>query len=359
LTYGTVIMEIAALVSGGVDSSVALALLKEQGYNPTAFFLKVWSEEDFGFGDCPWEVDQSFVFKTCHLLGIKAQVLAMQREYWDLVIAYTLEQIKKGCTPNPDIMCNKLFKFGAFYHRCGREFDKIATGHYARTSLSPDGRYHLLVSQDRRKDQTYFLSQISQSQLAKIMFPVGDYEKGKVRELAAKFKLPNADRKDSQGICFLGKINFRDFIKRHLGEKTGPILEWSSNNKIGDHRGFWFYTIGQRFGLDLAGGPWFVVEKNTEENIIYVSRGYDPESLYQSTITLSHLNWISQPPASLDPDTQIQFKIRHTPEFLNGSLQWQADQAIITSAERVRGVAKGQFGVIYYQGECLGGGVIS
>jgi tRNA-specific 2-thiouridylase len=352
-------MEIAALVSGGVDSSVALALLKEQGYTPTAFFLKVWSEEDYGLGDCPWEVDQSFVFKVCHLLGIKAQVLAMQREYWDLVIAYTLEQIKNGCTPNPDVMCNKLFKFGAFYQRAGHEFDKIATGHYARTGVSSDGQHHLLVSQDRRKDQTYFLSQISRDQLAKIMFPVGDYDKNRVRELAARFKLPNAGRKDSQGICFLGKINFRDFIKRHLGEKPGPILEWSSNKRIGDHRGFWFYTIGQRFGLDLAGGPWFVVDKNTNENIIYVSRGYDPASLYQSTITLSHLNWINPLPAAQDTALPIQFKIRHTPEFQNGSLLRHADQAVITAAEPVRGVAKGQFGVIYYQEECLGGGVIS
>lgn len=352
-------MNIAALVSGGVDSSLALALLKEQGHTPTAFFLKVWSEEDFGLGDCPWEVDQSFVLKTCHLLGIKAHVLAMQREYWDLVIAYTLEQIKKGCTPNPDVMCNKLFKFGAFYQRCGHAFDKIATGHYARIRQSADGRHHLLVSQDRRKDQTYFLSQISQEQLAKIMFPVGDYEKSRVRELAAQFRLPNAGRKDSQGICFLGKINFRDFIKRHLGEKPGPILEWSGKKKIGEHHGFWFYTIGQRFGLDLAGGPWFVVEKNTEENIIYVSRGYDPESLYQSTILLSHLNWLNQPPGSPEEPMPIQFKIRHTPEFSNGSLQQQNGMAVITADQPVRGVAKGQFGVIYSQGECLGGGVIS
>lgn len=350
-------MKIAVLASGGVDSTVALHLLKEQGHDVTAFYLKVWMEDDTGWGDCPWEEDLEYVHQIGKQLNVPVEVVSMQKEYWDRVVDYTIKTVQAGLTPNPDMMCNRLVKFGAFQDKAGHEFDKIATGHWAKL-MEKNGRTHLYLGKDRFKDQTYFLSQMMVKQIEHALFPLGDYTKPEIREIALQQNFPNAKRKDSQGICFLGKINYRDFIKKYLGEKIGAIINRDTGDILGEHKGFWFHTIGQRQGLGLSNGPWFVVEKDHEENIIYVAKGYDPESVYKSDIPLAQFNWINRPEDFGDGLFDIQFKIRHTPELTDGQLKIESDALTILSKEPVHGVAAGQFGVIYRDDECLGGGMI-
>jgi tRNA-specific 2-thiouridylase len=195
------------------------------------------------------------------------EVVSLHEEYWESVMQYALRTVKEGLTPNPDIMCNRMIKFGYFNERWGKDYDKVATGHYATTIIGDDGLTYLGTAPDPVKDQTDFLARITYEQLAHAMFPIGDIPKSRVRELAIEAALPNAYRRDSQGICFLGKINYNDFIRRHLGEKPGAIVELETGRKLGQHRGYWFHTIGQRKGLGLSGGPWYVVKKNVHDNV--------------------------------------------------------------------------------------------
>jgi len=231
-------MKIAVLTSGGVDSSVALRLLKDEGHDLTAFYLKIWLEDELAYlGDCPWEEDLDYVRQICDQIDVPLEVVPMQKEYWERVVQYTVAEAKAGRTPNPDILCNQQIKFGQFYEVIDDSFEKVATGHYANVEET-DKDFVLKRAPDPIKDQTYFLAQISQEQLSRAMFPIGKYKKEEVRELARKFDLPNQDRKDSQGICFLGKIPFREFLKHHLDEmafgflvlydwpKTGAWLIW-------------------------------------------------------------------------------------------------------------------------------------
>src|SRR3990167_853179 len=267
-------MKIAVLVSGGVGSSVALRLLKEKGYDLTAFYIKIWLEDELAFlGNCPWQEDLYFVEKVCAQANVPLEVISLQKEYWKKVVQYTISEVKSGRTPNPDILCNSRIKFGAFLEKIGDSYDKVATGHYGIIEEVND-IFNLKMSPDLVKDQTYFLSHLTQDQLSKVMFPIGHLKKHEVRDLAQKFDLPNKDRKDSQGICFLGKLKFKEFVKYHLGTKKGDILEFETGKNCGVHDGFWFYTIGQRQGLGLSGGPWYVVKKDSEKNIIYVSNRY-------------------------------------------------------------------------------------
>ena len=215
-------MNIAALVSGGVDSSVVVHLLKEQGYDPTIFYIRIGMEDEEGYIDCPAEEDIEITTYIARKYGCRFEEVNLHKEYWDNVVSYTIESVRKGLTPNPDIMCNKLIKFGAFEQRRGKDFDRIATGHYATTEMV-DGVQFLATAKDPIKDQTDFLSQLSSAQISKLMFPIGHLMKSQVRDIAHQAKLPSADRKDSQGICFLGKINYNDFIRRYLGEKEGKI----------------------------------------------------------------------------------------------------------------------------------------
>ena len=351
------LQKIAVLASGGVDSTVALYLLKEQGYDVTAFYLKVWMEDDTGWGECPWQKDLDYVHQIGKLIDVPVEVVSMQKEYWDRVVDYTISTVHKGLTPNPDMMCNRLVKFGAFHEKYGHHFDKIATGHWAMLT-EINSRAHLYLGADRFKDQTYFLSQMTHEQLEHAMFPLGDYTKPQIRDIAREQSFPNAGRKDSQGICFLGKINYRDFIKKYLGEKPGPIINSETGDVLGEHKGFWFHTIGQRQGLRLSNGPWFVIDKDHNKNIIYVARGYDPLAVYQTSIPLAQFNWINRPADFTQGAFDIQFKIRHTPELTDGQLLIENDSLTIMSNEPVHGVAAGQFGVIYRQNECLGGGTI-
>lgn len=352
-------MNIAALVSGGVDSSVILYNLKEQGYNPTIFYIKIGMEDEQGNVQCTTEDDLFIVKFLAKKYGLKMEVVSLQQEYWDNVITYTIESVKRGLTPNPDMMCNRWIKFGYFEQKWGKEFDKIASGHYA-TTTEFDQKLFLSTAKDKVKDQTYFLAQINYLQLSKLMFPIGHLLKSEVREIAIKENLPTATRKDSQGICFLGKIHYNDFIKRYLGVKKGKIVDFETGKILGEHDGYWFHTIGQRRGLKLSGGPWFVIQKNIEENIIYVSCGYDPATQYGDVINLSGFQCITEDTLENLDELEITFKIRHTPDFTSGKLTKIGDIYRITSDQKVSAIASGQFGVVYDRAQklCFGSGII-
>lgn len=352
-------MEIAALVSGGVDSSVIVPLLKELGYNPHIFYIKIGIEGREDISDCPSEEDMEITTFIAKKYGCSFDVVDLQKEYFDNVARYTMESVKKGLTPNPDVMCNRMIKFGAFNDKMGFQFDRIATGHYACSWEDENGVSWLGTATDALKDQTDFLSRLTYPQLRKAMFPIGKYLKSEVRKMAAEMKLPSAERHDSQGICFLGKINYNDYIREYVGEKEGDIIELESGNLLGHHKGFWFHTIGQRRGLGLGGGPWFVVKKDTKNNIIYVSQGYDPAAQYTDIIKLSDVMTMN-PAIVLNDGQKIRFKIRHQPEFNTGVLKINNDCIDIISDVKVSGVAAGQFGTIYHEKESvvLGSGVI-
>lgn len=338
-------MTIAALVSGGVDSSVVVHLLKEQGYTPDIFYIRIGMEDEEGYIDCPAEEDIEITQWIARKYGCRFEEVNLHKEYWDNVVSYTIESVRKGLTPNPDVMCNKLIKFGAFDDRRGHAYDRIATGHYATTAIV-DGRSFLATAKDPVKDQTDFLSQLSYRQIQKLMFPIGHLMKSDVRAIAHEAGLPSADRKDSQGICFLGKINYNDFIKRYLGEREGEIVELESGKVLGTHKGYWFHTIGQRKGLYLSGGPWFVVRKDIENNVLYVSQGYDPREQYGDRITLMGFHPLA--PVELPLPMEVKFKIRHTPEFHPGRLVQLPDGLVqIESGELIQGIAAGQYATIY------------
>jgi len=351
-------MQIAALVSGGVDSSLTIPLLKEKGFDPVIFYIRIGMEDEPGYVDCPAEEDIEITTYIAKKYGCRMEIVDLQKEYWERVVAYTIESVKKGLTPNPDVMCNRFIKFGSFEDRFGHQFDKISTGHYARV-IENDNGFYLGTAADAVKDQTYFLSRITYPQLSKLMFPVGDLIKPEVRRVAENMRLPSAHRPDSQGICFLGKINYNDFIRRYAGEKEGKIIELETGKVLGTHKGFWFHTIGQRKGLGLSHGPWFVVKKDTDENIVYVSNGYDPVSQYQEEIALADLQHI-RPQEAFSHGQQVRFKIRHQPEFHTGTLALSGNNWILKSAQPLAGVAPGQFGVLYdsHQPICLGSGII-
>lgn len=353
-------MEIAALVSGGVDSSVVVHELKEAGYDPTIFYIRIGMEDKDGYIDCPSEEDIEITGYIAKKYGCRFEIVSLHDEYWENVVSYTIDAVKRGLTPNPDMMCNKLIKFGCFEEKWGKDFDKIATGHYA-TTTEIEGKTFLSTAADKVKDQTYFLGQVNYMQVSKLMFPIGHLLKSEVREIAARESLPSAMRKDSQGICFLGKINYNDFIKRYLGERPGKIIELETGNVIGKHRGYWFHTIGQRKGLGLSGGPWFVVQKDSRKNIVYVSNGYDPETQYGKTVNLQGFQFITEDPwGDFEGTQEITFKIRHTPDFTTGILKKTGEIYRIESDEKIQGIAAGQFGVIYDRDSklCLGSGVI-
>ncbi len=353
-------MNIAALVSGGVDSSVTVHLLKEQGYDPTIFYIKIGLENEPGFVSCPSNEDIEIVQYIAKKYACRLEIVSLQEEYWERVVDYTIQSVRKGLTPNPDVMCNKLIKFGSFEEKYGKDYDAITTGHYAAIA-EEDGFRYLGTAKDRNKDQTYFLGQINNAQLNKLKFPLSGLWKKEVREIAETAKLPSAGRPDSQGICFLGKINYNEFIRRYVGEKKGKIIEWETGRILGEHKGFWFHTIGQRKGLGLSQGPWIVAKKGIEENTIYVSHGYDPINIYRDKVYLDDFQLIGGRPKQLPLTGEIAFKIRHTPEFAMGTLLIENGKHVILADNPVPGVAPGQYGVIYDKDcrLCLGSGMIS
>jgi len=359
-------MNIAALVSGGVDSSVVVHQLKEAGYDPTIFYIKIGMEDEHGYIDCPSEEDIEITTYIAKKYGCRMEVVSLHEEYWENVVNYTIDAVKRGLTPNPDMMCNKLIKFGCFEQKWGHAFDKIATGHYATTTEvfkenEVQGKTWLSTAADKVKDQTYFLGQVDYLQVSKLMFPIGHLQKSEVREIAAREGLPSAQRKDSQGICFLGKINYNDFIKRYLGERPGKIVEFETGKVVGKHKGYWFHTIGQRKGLGLSGGPWFVIKKDIRRNIVYVSNGYDPETQYGKVVNLQGFQFITEDIwGEFEGEKKIAFKIRHTPDFTFGTIKRIGDLYRIDSGDKIQGIASGQFAVIYDTecDLCIGSGMI-
>ena len=348
---------IAVLLSGGVDSSVVVYEFASHGLHPDCFYIMIGPEEKEEW-DCNSEEDLEMATAVAAKYKCKLQVIDCHKEYWSEVTRYTMEKVKAGFTPNPDVMCNRLIKFGAFDLKMGHNYDYIATGHYAQTEIV-NGKKWLTTSPDPVKDQTDFLAQIYQWQLKKALFPIGHHTKDEVREIAEREHLINAKRKDSQGICFLGNINYNEYLYRYLGEKNGDIIELETGKKIGEHKGLWFHTIGQRKGLGLGGGPWFVVKKNTEKNILYVSHGYDPETAYKKDFKIQDFDFLTEDITEL-PE-KVTFKIRHTPEYHPAIIEIDEKNTFtIHSTEKIHGVAPGQFCVIYDEKHhrCYGSGEI-
>lgn len=361
---------LAVLLSGGVDSSVVVHKLVHDGHRPTLFYIRIGRED--GSDGCSAEEDIEMCTLISKKYGLPFEIVSLHAEYWEYVIEYVLESVRKGLTPHPDMMCNKIIKFGFFEQRYGHEFDYTATGHYAR-KVCIDGDYYLAPGIDPVKDQTDFLSAISYSQLSHALFPIGDLDKDEVRKLALEARLPNASRKDSQGICFLGKINYRDFIREKLGVRKGPVVDINSRKILGEHDGFWLYTIGQRKGLGLSGGPWFVISKDPVSNTVYVSKGYDTPLQYSDRIFMDLPHWITKNPfvdavpgirkneADGVESMEIKFKTRHAPEFHTGILHKENTIYKINSQENIQGVAPGQYVTIYTPDRelCLGSAMIT
>lgn len=356
-------MKIAVLISGGVDSAVVVHKLYNEGHDLHLFYIRISNDNDEG--QCSYEEDM----EMCRLIASKYHLplteVSLHNEYWAYVMKYALETVKKGLTPHPDMMCNKIIKFGFFEERWGKDFEKTATGHYASIVEKEEG-FYLATAKDPVKDQTDFLAQLTQQQLSHLLFPLGSMPKSEVRQLAKEAALPNASRKDSQGICFLGKINYRDFIKRHLGDFPGDVIEIETGKKIGNHNGYWFYTIGQRKGLGLGGGPWFVVKKDVERNLIYVSKGYETPLQYGREIFLAEPNWITKDPFENNKDElTVSFKIRHVPEFHTGILMKTISNnsygLYLKSEDDIQGIAPGQYAIIYSPDTkiCLGSALIT
>lgn len=341
---------IAILLSGGVDSAVVTHVLCEQGLKPDCFYIKIGPEEAEEW-DCSSEEDMEMATAICHKYGLKLEVVDCHKDYWDKVTKYTMDKVRAGFTPNPDVMCNRLIKFGAFYEKRGHEYDYIATGHYAQTEIDAEGRKWLCTAPDPVKDQTDFLAQIYDWQLEKALFPIGHMKKELVREIAEREHLVNAKRKDSQGICFLGKINYNDYIRRYLGENPGKVVVKETGKVLGEHKGLWFHTIGQRKGLGFGGGPWFVVEKDMKANILYVSNGYDPEDAYSQDFFVHDFNALTLPMSRLlneDGEGDFTIKIRHTPEFHKAHVKAEGEGVYSVHSERpIHGVAPGQFCTLY------------
>ncbi|OHA63331.1 MAG: tRNA 2-thiouridine(34) synthase MnmA [Candidatus Wildermuthbacteria bacterium RIFCSPHIGHO2_01_FULL_45_20] len=356
-------------MSGGVDSSVSAALLKKAGFDVIGIFMKCWSADDPMGENCTSSDDERMARLAAHKIGIPFYSLNFIKEYKERVVNYMLEGYRKGITPNPDVMCNKHIKFGLFFEKAMRlGADFVATGHYARLSRKfpisssrvPKSRkqqketVHILAARDENKDQSYFLSMIDPAVLLNVMFPIGEYTKPQVRELAKKFGLPNAERKDSQGICFVGKVDFSDFLKHYIPPKKGEIHDMEGN-VLGEHEGAVYYTIGQRKGLGLAGGPYFVVDKDVKRNIVEVSK--DENDLLKSRVKISHINWFAKPkkfPANL------HVKLRYRSPMAEAVLEERAgEKHVLNFMNPQRAVTKGQFAALYDNNEMIGAGVIS
>jgi tRNA-specific 2-thiouridylase len=336
-------------LSGGVDSAVSAALLKEQGFEVTGVYMKNWSGDDYGIqSECPWEADQKDAEAICKHLGIEFRSFNFEKEYREKVVEYFFSEYAKGRTPNPDVMCNKEIKFKLFLERSLEEgADYIATGHYARNI---DNK--LFKGVDKNKDQTYFLYNLTYEQLSHTLFPIGHLTKPQVREIARQYKLPNADKPDSQGICFIGEINVLKFLMSRIPEKKGEIRDIDTNKVVGEHKGVYFYTVGQRDGLGIGGlkEPYFVVDKDIDGNVLYVGMGTN-KALYRNVVNLEKLHLIN-PDEDIPTKLQASVRYRHKPEegTLNGlEFSFNNPQRAVTS---------GQSLVIYSEEQCLGGGII-
>ncbi len=363
-------------MSGGVDSSLTAALLKEQGYNVTGVYMKNWTQDLPGML-CPWADDLADAKRVAVQLDIPFLVFDFEKEYKHVVVDYMITEYKAGRTPNPDIMCNQEVKFKLFLSAALKlGADKIATGHYARVGIMEPktgsekvkaAKYELLVPHDIVKDQTYFLYRISERALAHTLFPLGDYKKTKVRQMAQKRGLATATKKDSQGICFVGKVGIRDFLSQYVTAKAGKIIDKSSGATIGHHDGAIFFTFGQRHGLDVGGGlPYYVVGKDMQKNEVYVTTKLNDPTLWRHTVTLTDLHWINGVP-DLSKTTMYQVRLRHRAPLSKAQLSLKQPHsksslentvAELTLLEPERAVTSGQSAVIYDGDHVLGGGIV-
>ncbi|MFS0861675.1 tRNA 2-thiouridine(34) synthase MnmA [Fredinandcohnia sp. 179-A 10B2 NHS] len=344
-------------MSGGVDSSVAALLLKEQGYDVIGIFMKNWDDIDEN-GVCTATEDYEDVIRVCNQIGIPYYAVNFEKQYWDKVFTYFLDEYKAGRTPNPDVMCNKEIKFKAFLdHALTLGADYLATGHYAQVEYR-DGEYKMLRGIDENKDQTYFLNQLTQDQLSRVMFPIGNIEKSKVRELAKEANLATATKKDSTGICFIGERNFKEFLGNYLPAQPGNMETFSGEVK-GKHDGLMYYTIGQRHGLGIGGSgePWFVVGKNLEKNILYVDQGFHNDLLYSDSILATNISWVSDNKPETDFTCTAKFRYRQQDNKV--TVQKVDDNTVrVVFDEPIRAVTPGQAVVFYNGDECLGGATI-
>ena len=347
-------------ISGGVDSAVAAYLLKKDGYDVEGLFMRNWDSivnNDINGNPtlnndiCTQEQDYNDAIKVCDKLGIKLHRIDFVKEYWDYVFTYFLDELKKGRTPNPDIMCNKYIKFDMFKKEAEKlGADYIATGHYARIK---NGK--LLKGIDDNKDQTYFLSQVSKKQLENVLFPIGDYLKKDIRRIAHEQDLIVADKKDSTGICFIGERNFKQFLTNYLPNLPGDIVDIDTNNILGKHSGLMYYTIGQRRGLNIGGNDerLYFVGKDLNKNILYVSLGDDTKYLQTDEALIEDVNFISD----LRPKN-AKAKFRYRQEDIPVSIEYLENGNLIVKYDNVKSVTPGQACVLYLDDECLGGGII-
>ena len=346
-------------MSGGVDSSVAALLLKNQGYNVIGLFMNNWEETDDN-GVCTSEQDFSDVRRVCNAIGIPYYAVNFAKEYMDRVFSYFLEEYRAGRTPNPDVLCNREIKFKDFKEKAlDLGADYVATGHYCDILHDGDTHY-LLKAKDQNKDQTYFLNQLSQSQLDKVLFPLGKLDKGEVRRIAEENGLATATKKDSTGICFIGERNFRNFLQTYIPNQKGKIMTMEGK-VLGEHLGLMYYTIGQRRGLGIGGqkgddgSRWFVIKKDLEKNILYVAHGSE-EMLYSKGLIMKECNWIPCAPNKTDFECTAKFRYRQPEQKC--TVHIKKDCIIVDFAERQRAITEGQFAVFYDGDKCIGGGVI-
>lgn len=358
-------------LSGGVDSAVAAYLLKKQGYEVVAGFMRNWdaiANGDF-LGNptlnndcCPQEADYEDAKLVAEKLGIELFRIDFIKEYWDNVFSYFLDEYQKGRTPNPDIFCNKYIKFDSFLKFAKEKgCDYIATGHYAKR-LDKDGKTYMLKSFDQNKDQTYFLSQLNQEQIASCLFPLGDIDKAEVRRIANELGLNVANKKDSTGVCFIGERNFKEFLKNYLPAKKGDIVDVNTGNVLGKHDGVLYYTIGQRKGLGIGGisghipTSWFVVKKDVKKNILYVASGNEDEHLLSDRAIIKNCQFNNDVPTI---DMHIGCKFRYRQKDYGVTLHMLDDEtAELIYDEPYKAVTTGQAAVFYDGDICLGGGII-
>ena len=347
-------------MSGGVDSSVAALLLKEQGYNVIGLFMLNWEETENDC--CTAQSDYEDVKRVCSKIGIPYYTINFAKEYMDRVFKYFLEEYSKGRTPNPDVLCNREIKFGPFLEHARRlGADYIATGHYCDIEHGEDGYHYLLKAVDDNKDQTYFLNQLSQDQLKDVLFPLGKLNKEQVREIALKNDFVTAKKKDSTGICFIGERNFRKFLKEYLPAKAGKIVD-EQGNVVGEHEGVMYYTLGQRRGLNIGGKSggtgerWFVLDKDVENNLLIVSQG-EGDNLFSDALISNKVNWIPHTPKENNFDCYAKFRYRQPDQKVNVTLN-DDGTVYVKFYEKQRAVTTGQYVVFYNETMCLGGGVI-
>lgn len=333
-------------MSGGVDSSVTAALLKEQGYNVIGVYMKNWTKDLPGF-ECPWKEDFQDAKRVAVQLGIDFKVFDFETQYKQKVVDYMIAEYKAGRTPNPDIMCNQEIKFKLFLETALEDgADLVATGHYARTK---DGM--LLRAADDNKDQTYFLYRVTEAALKKTLFPLGDYTKPEVRELAKKFNLVTASKKESMGICFVGKVGIKDFLSQYVETVPGSIVD-QTGAVVGEHDGAIFYTIGQRHGLNVGGGlPYYVVGKDMDKNEVYVTTDLNDSRLWSRELKLTSMHWINGVPS----DQTVEVRTRHRAPLIKGQL---TSDATVTLKDEIRALTPGQSAVLYQGDIVLGGGII-